>query len=70
MLNVIVQPTVRVTPMHAIALHLAEYLHETLGVSLTPGPWTGTNRLPPFLGHRYRFLLAELFDRPILFMVD
>ena len=56
--------------MHAVAPHLAEYLNETLGVSLSPGPWTDTTRLPPFLGHRYRFLRAELFDRPILFMVD
>lgn len=59
-----------VTLMHPVAHHLAEYLNETLSVSLSLRPWAEATRLPPFLSHRYQFFQAEMFGNPILFVID
>jgi hypothetical protein len=49
---------------------LERYVHDALGVSVKPTPWSGADRLPHFLKERYRFAQAELLGLHALFVID
>ena len=49
---------------------LERYVHDILGVSVKPMPWSGAGRLPPFLRERYRFAEAELLGLHTLLVID
>jgi len=52
-------------------LHELEgYVHDALGVSVTPRPWSGADRLPHFLKERYKFAQAELLGLDALLVID
>lgn len=49
---------------------LKRYVHETLGISMKPRSWSGTERLPHFLRERYDFAQAELPGVRALLVID
>ena len=49
---------------------LERYVHDALGVSVKPTPWSGADHLPHFLKERYRFAQAELLGLPVLLVID
>ena len=49
---------------------LERYVHDALGVSVKPTPWSGADRLPYFLKERYRFAQAELLGLHVLLVID
>lgn len=66
--NVIIQMRVRI--MKGTINKLATYLHETLGITVKPGPWAKRERLPLFLKERYDFYEVRLYKRRCLLIVD
>jgi DNA-binding MarR family transcriptional regulator len=49
---------------------LERYVHDALGVSVKPTPWSGAERLPHFLKERYRFAQAALLGLHALLVID
>lgn len=49
---------------------LKRYMHETLGVVISPTPWDGSTHLPFFLRDLYTFFEIQLLDVPCLLMLD
>jgi hypothetical protein len=49
---------------------LERYVHDALGVSVKPTPWSGADRLPHFLNDRYEFAQAELLGLHVLLVID
>jgi hypothetical protein len=49
---------------------LKRYLHETLGVEVSPIQWDEGTRLPFFLQNLYTFFEVQLLDVPSLLMLD
>lgn len=49
---------------------LERYLHDALGVSVKPTPWTGADRLPHFLKERYRFAQVEVMGLHSILIID
>ena len=49
---------------------LERYVHDALGVSVKPTPWSGTDRLPHFLKEKYQFAQAELLGLQVLLVID
>lgn len=56
--------------MHPELKELERYVHDALGVSLKPTPWSGADRLPHFLKEQYRFAQAELLGLHVLLVID
>ena len=51
-------------------LNLGHYLEQTLGIAVSPIPWTGSMRLPFFFKNRYDFFEVQLLETPCLLMLD
>jgi len=50
--------------------HLKRYMHEALGVVISPNQWAGSISLPFFLRDHYTFFEAQLLDVPCILMLD
>jgi DNA-binding MarR family transcriptional regulator len=49
---------------------LAQYLRETLGITVTPHPWEKNSELPQFLRERYRFYKMEILGIECILISD
>jgi DNA-binding MarR family transcriptional regulator len=56
--------------MHSELHELEGYVHDALGISVKPRPWSGADSLPHFLKERYKFAQAELLGLHALLVID
>ncbi|HMS15627.1 MAG TPA: hypothetical protein PKA37_02230, partial [Planctomycetota bacterium] len=56
--------------MTDLQLSIRQYLRDLLGVEIRLTPWEASRNLPAFLVERYLFLHGQIFNQPVLFLLD